>query len=377
MNELELVTALRAEVPLTDVRPDVDKAVMTAIRTSAHGVEPGSMRSWRRAERPPVHPIGRPVVRRLRLAVACLVASAVAAAGPIGFAVTRGSAGPAVIAWSGRPMAPASGMPYRTVGRARTAAQLVDYATRLASAAPVTAPAPHDWIYVKAEYADSTAGSGGFLFGPPNRRYVSLQWVRADWREYAGFAARIPASLAPQAVVRGQLQFSAGSGGTLGGWKSVSYSYLNSLPTVPAKLEAAILADNNPRMPWYVSDRNAAIFNAISTLLMGQLEGVWVPPKLAATMYRALQTLPGVHFDSATDLAGRTGLGFYLVIGGWYKQELVINPVTYSYMGDLSMAIRAHKSVATDGTRWIAKGQVLGWEALLESAVVTRPGKLP
>ncbi len=370
MNEVELVTAFRAEVPLTDVSPQVNEVVMTVIRDRAHGRTPRSAPPRRR----PV----RPIVRRpLRLAVACLVASAIAAAGAIGFAVTRGPAGPAEIAWSGRPMAPASGMIYRTVGRARTAAQLVDYATRLASTAPATAPAPHDWIYVKAEYADSTAGSGGFLFGPPNERDVSLQWIRADWREYADYAGHISASLGPQAVVHGHLDFSPGGGGTLGGWKSISYSYLNSLPTVPAKLEAIILADNNPRMPWFAPDRNVAIFNAISTLLIGQLEGVWMPPKLAATMYRVLQTLPGVHFDSATDLAGRTGLGFYLVIDGWYKQELVINPVSYTYMGDLTVAIRAHESVATDGTRRIAEGQVLGWEALLESAIVPRPGQLP
>ena len=80
-----------------------------------------------------------------------------------------------------------------------------------------------------------------------------------------------------------------------------------------------------------------------------------------------------MHFDSATDLAGRTGLGFYLVIGGWYKQELVVNPVTYAFMGDEWVAIKAHTGSAPTAPAH-QEGQVLGWGALLEvPSSVTRP----
>jgi len=41
------------------------------------------------------------------------------------------------------------------------------------------------------------------------------------------------------------------------------------------------------------------------------------------------------------------------------------------------VAIEDHVSTGTDGTMYIKKGQVLGWEALLGSAVVQRPGQLP
>jgi hypothetical protein len=181
----------------------------------------------------------------------------------------------------------------------------------------------------------------------------------------------------PQTVVHTHLSVSPGGGGSLGGWKSVSYSYLNSLPTDPAGLRAVILSQNSPRMPWYQPDPNVAVFSAIAMLLTGQTEGVWLPPRLAATMYRLLQQTPGVDFDTAADLAGRTGLGFYMVMGGWEKEELVINPTTYSYMGNEWIAVRAHEDVGTDGTRHISKGQVLGWEALLASAIVRRPGQIP
>ena len=73
--------------------------------------------------------------------------------------------------------------------------------------------------------------------------------------------------------------------------------------------------------------RQQAIFQAIETLLnAGESQGVVVPPKLSATMYRVLQQLPGVHFESATDLAGRTGIGFSMVLEGYLKEEIVIDP---------------------------------------------------
>jgi hypothetical protein len=102
-----------------------------------------------------------------------------------------------------------------------------------------------------------------------------------------------------------------------------------------------------------------------------------VPPKLAATLYRVLERLPEVRFESGTDLAGRMGLGFYMVLGGYYKLEIVVNPDTYTFMGDKYVAVAAHTMNGTDGTRSIKKGQVLGWEALLASAIVERPGELP
>ena len=230
------------------------------------------------------------------------------------------STAPRVISWSGRPAAPPQNPGYPSVGRARTEAELVDYAVQAAAANDPRPPSPHDWVYVKTETAGSTAGSGGFLFGPPDTRVIGLQWIRVDQRESATFTGRVPADLPPTAVVHGRILVSPdGGSGTLGGWTNTSYRYLNSLPSEPAKLAAVILADNNPRMPWYSSQPNVAIFEAIQTLLLGQMQGVWIPPKLAATMYRLLQGLPGVHFDNAADLAGRTGLGMYMVVDGWHK----------------------------------------------------------
>jgi hypothetical protein len=155
----------------------------------------------------------------------------------------------------------------------------------------------------------------------------------------------------------------------LSGWKSVSYSYLDSLPTDPAALEKIILRYNPPTGK---ITANEAVFEAINALLAdGGQEGVVIPRKLEATFYRILQQLPGVHFESGTDLAGRTGLGFWIVRAGSVQEEMVINPVTYQFMGFKDVTIKGDAKTHTKA------GQVIAWEALLGTAVVQRPGQLP
>jgi hypothetical protein len=85
---------------------------------------------------------------------------------------------------------------------------------------------------------------------------------------------------------------------------------------------------------------------------------------------QALAKLPSQQRDALlllvwADLAGRTGLGFYMILDGHDKQEIVINPVTYAYMGGKSVAIKDYTVTGTDGTHYIRAGQVLGWDALL------------
>jgi hypothetical protein len=391
-----MLTRFRDEVPLTEPTGAVQAAVMAAITGASAGDPRGAGRRYLRFADGRGGP-GRavtdaapgqaavtaaargPAASRRRTLLACSVAAAVAVAGGAVALHAAGAPPPARPAGGpGRSAVLPAG--FASVGRARTGTQLVAFATRAAALSPGRAPGPHEWVYVKTETADSSAGSGGFLFGPPNERHIGVQWVRVDGEESAAPASPGRGSAArpaPGTTAAGHLNLVPGGAWSLGGWKSVSYAYLNSLPTDPARLKAVILADNLPRLPWYVPEKNEAVFTAIATLLFGECEGVWLPPKLAAAMYRLLQDLPGIHFDSATDLAGRTGLGFYLVVDGWYKHELVINPVTYRYMGDKTVAVRAHADVATDGTREIRKGQVLGWEALLAAAIVRRPGQLP
>jgi hypothetical protein len=376
VNELELVARLRNEVPLS-ASTRAEHAVLSVIR------EPAADARLRPRFRAPLtaRARGRDGLRRLapRPVLAGALALALCAGVAAGVAVSRNHAPayqrPQVIAWSGQAAAPWPARP--SFGRARTEAELIDYVTRVADVAPDRAPSPHDWVVVKVEAARSSKGGGGFMFGRPDERQVSLQWSRVDGCAVTSPIV-VPSNLPPAKTLSGRLTISPKmcDQGDLAGWKSISYQYLNSLPTDPAALESVILANNPPG--GYLPTRTAAIFDAIDHLLAdGEIWGAVIPPKLSAALYRILRELPGVRFESDTDLAGRKGLGFYVVTEGYVKQELVIDPLTYTYMGFEDVAIKDHWSTATDGTRYIKKGQVLGWEALLGSAVVQRPGQLP
>jgi hypothetical protein len=289
------------------------------------------------------------------------------------------------VAWSGQPTAQWPSTAHPSYGRAASEAQLIAYVTRAAAAMPGRAPKPGEWVAVKVEQAGSSGGEGGYLFGPPDKRYISLSWVRGDGCAAASLPP-VPAAATPATTITGKLTINTegpgyyfvgcpGSGTTLGDWKSVTYSYLNTLPTDPAALDG-VLARSDGRD--VAANRPQKIFQAIDNLLSaGEMEGVTVPPKLSAAIYRVLQQLPGVHFESATDLAGRQGLGFYMVLEGYYKLELVINPDTYTFMGYKDVAIRDHTMTATDGTRYVKKGHVMAWAALLGQAIVDKPGQLP
>jgi len=377
MNDLDLLAELRSEVPLEN-GPRLTDAIMAAMpriderghRAARHGVQ--SRRGPRR------------VLRQL------LAGTLAAAVGAGAFAAVELSGSPShrqipaerTVAWSGRPTAawPATGHP--SYGRASSAAQLVAYMTRAAASAPGRPPKPNEWVVVKTEFADSSGGSGGYLFGPPDKRQISLEWFSGEACGPAFSLPPVPATLAPGKTVTGTLTNGGGGqsrfdcpGTTLGGFKSVSYDYLSSLPTDPAALEA-VLADGMGTST--ILTRDQGIFEAIDALLdAGELGGVVVPPKLTAALYRVLQQLPGVHFESATDLAGRTGLGFYMVLEGYDKMELVIDPATYTYMGFKDVAIKDHAMSGTDGTRYVEAGHVMGWAALLGSAIVDKPGQVP
>ncbi|HEY6788339.1 MAG TPA: CU044_5270 family protein [Trebonia sp.] len=358
MNELELMAGLRAEIPLEPAR-DVEHSVLTAIRQAGTKASP--------------HRTARTPVRRFRRFLVSSVAVAVAAGVVAAVTVYRSAQKPE-IAWSGNPTAPwAVGAP--SYGRAHSEAQLLDFATQAAAAVPGHAPRPDQWIALKTETATSSAGEGGYLFGPPNERVIGLQWRKVDGTAVAA-GINAPATMPATHTISTKLMISPdGMGnGTLSGWLSIKYNYLDSLPTNPQALKQVILAQDNPS---YEPNQDVAVFDAIDTLFYGETEGALIPPRLAAALYGVLHLLPEVHFDTGTDLAGRTGLGFYMILDGYDKREIVINPVTYAYMGAKSVAIKDHTLTGTDGTRYIRAGQVLGWNALLSLAIVDKPGQLP
>jgi hypothetical protein len=297
--------------------------------------------------------------RRFAAALAGLAAAVAIAAGVIAF---HGHSAPAK---------PAAGHRF---GRPDSAAQLVDYATMSAAAGPAFNPGPHQWIYTDVLQATSSAGTGGYLAGPPDGRLNQKTWTRVDFQEYAYLKNGklvIAASNVPRSAKTGQAVEPVPFG-----WPSVSYAYLNSLPTGPARL-MAVIKDNLKAAPDPIGAEgtgNVGVFNAVQALLQNTV----LPPRLLAGLYGVLARDPAVNFEPlVTDLAGRSGVGFSTVQEGYLEEQIVVNPRTYAYMGYVDVAVRAHKTTGLDGTAHFRRGQVLGWEALLGSGIVQRPGQLP
>jgi hypothetical protein len=383
MDELTLVARLRKDLPdgvdLTAAQARLaDEIAAAAVAGAAYGAAAERLANGPRAERVARGPAAAPAEHAARgrrgagrrLTMVGAVAAAAAAIAAAVF-IAQGQPGHPTRGASGPPRPSTAPVP----GPAATAAQLVAYATRAAAAGPPFDPQPHQWVYTEVLQASSSAGGGGYLFGPPNERVKEKSWQRVDGLEVAylehGKLVISPTSLPRPA--HGKVTYIAA---TPFGWPNASYPYLESLPTDPGRLMAVIRANvrDEPNPLGSDGEGNVGVFNAIQALM----QNVVLPPKLLAGLYGVLARDPAVRFDrSVTDIAGRTGVGFYTVQEGYLKEEIVINPRTYAYMGYQDVAIRAHTSVGTDMTSHFHKGQILGWEARLASGIVRHPGQLP
>ncbi|HEX3925889.1 MAG TPA: CU044_5270 family protein [Streptosporangiaceae bacterium] len=346
MDELSLVARLRDDVPGIDLatperRLADDIAAALTAAPAAWGHE-----SRERLGREPAAPRRRRGSRR-RVVVAGAVAAAAVAAATVVIVVRGQPAHDRPVAIAPRPTAaPAP-------GPAATSAQLVAYATRAAAAAPPFNPKPGDWIYFKTLQATSSKGEGGMLFGPPDGKAVQQSWTQVSG---------LP------------------GGGEPGGWPNTSYPYLDSLPSNPAKLTAIIEAGLKAQN-YVIGSGNIGVFNAIEALM----ENMVLSPKLLAALYGVLANDPAVHFDPrVTDFAGQTGVAFYTYQEGYLKEEIVVNPKTYAYMGDRYVTYRAHdlpaavnNGIPSGPYTHFKKGQITGEAAVLDYGIVAHRGEVP
>ncbi|MDR2984594.1 MAG: hypothetical protein LBV34_07105, partial [Nocardiopsaceae bacterium] len=173
-------------------------------------------------------------------------------------------------------------------GLATNAVKLVSYATRAAALTPAFVPGPHDFMYRDLLQK----------IGP--RRVRQVNWVEVNFHHRYDL---IDGKVAPGGSSAGRCI------GQLSGWPgciSNLYRYLAKLPADPAALRRIILANNHAD--------SAAAFSAIVYLLVD----FPLPARFQAELYAVLTGLPGVLFDrSATDFAGRRGIGLYIQTHFW------------------------------------------------------------
>ncbi len=299
------------------------------------------------------HILSQPIVKtserqsppHRRPATAWTAAAAVIAAIAVGVGVSENladhrtsrtaSSGPSVVGFQPGP----------SQGLATNAVKLVDYATRAAALARAFAPDPHDWMY-----RDLLQKIG-------QHRNREVTWWEVNWRHT--FARWPDGKVTPTGSSTGKCP------GQLGGWPGCInnvYRYLATLPADPAALRHVILTNNH--------SNSAGAFRAID----GLLEDYPLPPRFQAELYAVLTGLPGVRFNrSATDFAGRHGIGLYMIQAHFWKMEIIINPRTYTYMGGLVIATKTH----TEYGHFVPKGQVQSWTAVLGSAIVKKAGQVP
>jgi hypothetical protein len=292
MNEMELLTRLRAEVPPA-VSARAEERFLAGVR--APGGERARARGVTALARTAVRMRSTPLWWRLAIA------------GGLTLALTAGLLGAAIISLGGgKPPASAS-----------AAELLASRAAATAAAQPAVSPG--QWIY--RQLLGRELGDGAFCPSPggdpgsgtcPSGIRKTEGWSTADGTRTAWFylGKLIRAGGAPAPV---------------------SYSDLGSLPRDPVAIVAYIA--NKWAYPKTGGGTASAAFQGIMALL----DDYVLPPAVAAELYLALADIPGVTVNPhATDLAGRPGPAFTLKVKdgpGYDVFELVLNPHTYTLMG--------------------------------------------
>jgi hypothetical protein len=317
MNEMELLTRLRAEVPHgvspraehlfrsgMDHEVSARRRVVSRPRTPLAYRGPARRRDLRPAWRFAV--LG-PLIAGLAAVVVLVSLSAQAPSGPAAVGVRL----------------------------------LADRAAAAALSRPAVSPG--QWIYRK--YTDGKASDANAGW--------QESWSTADGTSNAVYfhgtllvctgTRCTPAEISGQHVVLPQ-------GMTFG----ISYRVLASMPADPKVLAGELGKYFPVPCPWTAS---ACTFQVIGQLI----RAYDMFPAVTAKLFQALGDVPGVTVvRNVTDLAGRSGVAFRLPVASGYE-EIILNPATYRFM--------AWESAEGPGG--------LGGTAIVQEAPVSGPGVRP
>jgi hypothetical protein len=320
MDELDLLTELRAEVPLAAPTPRAEQLFRTGLadiqssgrtRLSRHGAHPFPGLRGRRGLRAP------------RAAVVVGLAAAVTAG--ILIAVLPSGQRPATVP------------PAQADGKAMNVQLLADLAAKAAQSGPSVQPG--QWVYRKVR------------FYPGN--LTEDTWTTAD----------------------GTRQYIGGGFGTTD--TSPKYSQLGSLPKDPAALDAYLAHLAYPNPDATKTNKDVADFFTIETML----EDYALPPSLTAELYHALADIPTVTARAdVTDIDGRSGMAFVLpATRQSVNLEIIVSSTDYRILADASWGNGGPtKPQVVNGTFIGEAGPVLFNEmAILSEAFVSGPGVLP
>jgi len=346
VDELKLLAELRHETP-----PITGAAAQSArARLLAAAAGPPATRGQRSRM-----PSG--LARRGRRVAA---ATALALVLTVGFTVTRDAGVDPEHPTQGR-------LPAVLPVRVANAGELGQRAARVVAGQPDLHPRPNQWTYVEVCWATPGRGTGGCQVGPgrETRRY----WTRIDRKRVA-------------IEYRGRIyQYPNHQRSSVYPWPT--FAYLRRLPTDPQALLARLYATFSSPAAIHstanFASRGKSSIAGCSAWPCSCSGPMWCPGVQAA-IYQALPTIPGVRLQpDAVDAAGRHGVAFARMNGGRVREEIILDPETYQYLGWRRVAVKDFvdkgSTIAGRKNPHIAAGTVLEWQARTAVAIVDRPGQ--
>jgi hypothetical protein len=320
MDDLDLLTKLRAEVPLAAPSPRAEQLFRTGL---AEIQSSERMRSSRPAARRFSGLRGRWGLLAPRTAVAVGLAAAVTA----GILIA--------VLLSGQP---STVPPAQASGKAMSAQLLADLAAKAVQSGPSVKPG--QWVYREV------------MFYPPPP-LTEGTWTTADGtKQYVG-------------------------GGMSTTDTSPKYSQLGSLPKDPAALDAYLAHLSYPNPDATKANKDVADFSTIETMLLNYV----LPPALTAELYHALADIPTITARTdVTDIDGRSGVAFVLpATPQSVNLEIILSSTDYRMLAQAAWGNGGPiKPQVVNGTVIGEAGPVaFNEQAILSEALVSGPGVLP
>jgi hypothetical protein len=322
MDDLDLLTKLRAEVPLAAPSPRAEQLFRTGL---------AEIQSSERTR------LSRRAARRFSGLRGCwgLLTPRTAVAVGLAAAVTAGIL--IAVLPSGQP---STVPPAQASGKAMSAQLLADLAAKAVQSGPSVQPG--QWVYRKEMFYPDHLTEG--------------TWTTADGtKDYVGNTAD-------------------GEGTTD---TSPKYSQLGSLPKDPAALDAYLAHLSYPNPDATKANKDVADFSTIDAMLSTYV----LPPALTAELYHALADIPTITARTdVTDIDGRSGVAFVLpATPQSVNLEIILSSTDYRMLADASWGNGGPtKRLVVNGTFIGESGPVLFNEmAILSEAFVSGPGVLP
>lgn len=326
MNDMELLYEVAQETPLPD---PAELAAARAKLVAAFAAEPTAGPFT--AVTAPSQPLRQPVDPRRRLAVTAIAVVAVSAVvAAILVTVWGASTG------NGRLRVDAA------------AARVLHRAALAALQLQAGAPRPDQFIYTKTE-----SGNGRLY-----QSWLSVDGTRTGLIRGAGGSLAVIYLPGCRDGRQLRVQAPTAQGGTSGGQSCVPQAaYFPGMPTRPLSLRGYLERTRD------ISPASAGYLNDFGKTMDELLSQAYLTSGQRAALYDLMAQTPGFTLVShAVDGIGRRGVGVSWSLpnaGG--KTLIIFNPKTYTELGI---------------TTWGAAGQK-GTGALLELAIVNKPGQLP